>query len=61
MVPIHCFFRRQVVPFVPYWVVDEASVGRRFFGSSLDKPVLASVWLHGGAEGKAQRGREIKC
>ena len=32
-----------------------------FLGSSLDKPVLASVWLDGGAEGKAQRGREIKC
>jgi hypothetical protein len=32
-----------------------------FSGSSLDKPVLASVWLHGGAEGKAQRGEKLNA
>jgi hypothetical protein len=32
-----------------------------FLGSSSDKPVLAPVWLDGGAGGKAQQGREIKC
>jgi hypothetical protein len=32
-----------------------------FLGNSSGKPVLASAWLDGGAESKAQQRREIKC
>jgi hypothetical protein len=52
--------------FVPADGVKAANCRRRraaspFLGSSSDKPVLASLWLDGGAGGKAQQGRKIKC